>query len=72
MQATHCWQVDGAWRVGTSLSIARAKTDFRKDLASTCGDYDVRLMQHYHDPTKIEAVPVAWLRPYSETGIETP
>jgi hypothetical protein len=31
----------------------------------------VQLMQHYHTG-KIEAVPVAWLRPYPQEEIPTP
>jgi hypothetical protein len=32
----------------------------------------VQLMQHYHDPTKIEAVPVAWLKAYPVEEINQP
>jgi hypothetical protein len=71
MRATDCWQVDGAWRVGFEAEVF---TTFRvaAGINSTCLEHEVVLMQHYHDPTKIEAVPVAWLRPYPIEEISPP
>ena len=53
MKATHCWQVDGAWRVGFVVDSMIAQNAYVW--------HGERLMQHYHTG-KIEAVPVAWLK----------
>jgi hypothetical protein len=74
MKATHCWQVDGAWRVG-SFAIALC---FEEDMnciveaRKVMREGGVKLLQHYHDPTKIEAVPVAWLKAYPVEEIKQP
>ena len=61
MKATHCWQVDGAWR-GVSPLVMDGVEMYR---------YHEPIMVNYHTG-KIEAVPVAWLRPYPQGEIPTP
>ena len=73
MKATHCWQVDGAWRVGSPVIDRGRVLSGVKPFALFGNEWlTVQLMQHYHDPTKIEAVPVAWLRPWPMQEIPTP
>jgi hypothetical protein len=74
MQATHCWQVDGAWRVGFRAPVSsdsKHAGGIVRDAARVLFSADVRLMQHYHTG-QIEAVPVAWLKAYPQENIQNP
>jgi hypothetical protein len=73
--ATHCWQVDGAWRVGREVlacSESRRGDVLLQSIAVSEFQLETLLMQNYHRPEVIEAVPVAWLRPYPTQEIPTP
>jgi hypothetical protein len=63
MKATHCWQVDGAWRVGSGLAGCCFEEHYESvsESRAILAQNGLRLMQHYHTG-KIEAVPVAWLK----------
>ena len=74
MKATHCWQVDGAWRVGRPLSIQFRGDAVRSLVCDSLHDIassGITIVQHYHTG-KIEAVPVAWLKAYPVEEIKQP
>jgi hypothetical protein len=72
MKATHCWQVDGAWRVGSPVIDRGRVLSGVKPFALFGNEWlTVQLMQHYHTG-KIEAVPVAWLHTYPIEEISPP
>ena len=73
MRATHCWQVDGAWRVGSVMRFF-TNTDRDAETFANAGcpvPRGFRLMSHHHTG-KIEAVPVAWLKAYPREEIKQP
>ena len=61
MKATHCWQVDGAWRVGYPLVMDGIEM-YR---------YHEPIMVNYHTG-KNEAVDAEMLFPYPMQEIPTP
>jgi hypothetical protein len=77
MKATHCWQVDGAWRVGSvamfdiQVNGKCMPLEFKCDNVTGVIQGDSKYMKNYHTG-KIEAVPVAWLRPYPREEIKSP
>jgi hypothetical protein len=64
MKATHCWQsYHGQWHVGFPLMLEGC------ELSASWSPS--RVMVNYHTG-QIEAVPVAWLRPYPIEEIKQP
>ena len=70
-RATHCWQVDGAWRVGHFVIGWCYEQHYKAAMESReiLSQHGLKLMQHYHTG-RIEAVPVAWLRHYPQEEID--
>ena len=58
--------------MGYPLKVKTSRMIVATSIGDAMDDHGVELFQHYHDPATIEAVPVAWLKPYPFEEIKQP